>query len=78
MSTPSKRTYTEEELSDRILRAITRSKILDALSLAYYAGSRKDAAEEILKSANITRSEIEEHVDSLEGRECLFSLLDNK
>ena len=55
--------------------AITASKIADALSLTRYAGSRLDAAEQILKGACIRRREVKKHVADPKDRKRLYALL---
>lgn len=54
---------------------VTRCKIFDAVSVSRYAGSTLDAAEMILKSANITRAEIKRVVDDKADRKRLYALL---
>lgn len=69
------KTYTEEQLADRILEAVTKSKIQDALALTYYAGSQLDAAKQILRDACIRRSEVDAMLENQPERERLYPLL---
>lgn len=54
---------------------VTRCKILDACAISRYAGNTHDAAESILKSANITRAEIRATIDDKADRKRLYALL---
>jgi len=69
------KTYTETQLKRAESAAVTRSKIYDAVSISRYAGSTVDAAESILKSANITRAEIRATIDDKADRKRLYALL---
>lgn len=69
------KTYTESQLNRAVRNAVTCSKILDAAALTRWAGSRKDAAEEILRSACIKRSEIRRYIADKQERKRLYALL---
>ncbi len=69
------KTYTEEQVATLVRDALTSSKIQDALSLTYYAGSRLDAAEEIIRAAGITREEIDTHLSDPIQRHRLYPLV---
>lgn len=52
------KTYTEAEVRKQVRDAITASKVFDAAAISRYQMSGQDAAETILKAANITAREI--------------------
>lgn len=62
----------DEGVVDACFTAITRSKIKDALDLTSHAGSRRDAAEQIIRAACIKRSEIDETLSDPADRARLY------
>lgn len=69
------KTYTEKEVNRQIHEALTICKIQDAAAVSMWAGSTRDAAEMILKGANITKAEVRKHLSDKGDRRRLCAIL---